>query len=365
MQRLQGNRNPDQVAFIIGGGTMLAARWRHRSSKDVDVKVNSTKGYRIISRMAEEPTLEQALDREMRAAGAWGKQRNGAYELIYSFGNKNDDDPPRIELVELPPKLKGQVIRTESEGMQFWSASNEEILAGKWKDRREDPPVRDVFDFALAGEMDGHALQRALATEGTAKDVDSMIERLAVRRSELKSTATKHIDGVPAELQRIHGDPARFAAKAIGMWALTDIAIEQHGGTWSLRTRCRATPEGVERGRHDTIEMAVEEMGRLGGFTYEDVAQITEEAKREGHSRRKGVGDGIRQIFTSHLDVDARGTVLIRDFAETPVRAPTISEAVEIAVERGSVQEERKQQTMEKLIMLQQQAIAMGPTHRR
>lgn len=51
---------PGQASFIIGGGTMLAARWRHRSSKDIDVKVNGETGYGLVSRAREEPMVKIA-----------------------------------------------------------------------------------------------------------------------------------------------------------------------------------------------------------------------------------------------------------------------------------------------------------------
>ena len=32
-------RTPDRSGWIIGGGTILAARWRHRESRDIDLLV--------------------------------------------------------------------------------------------------------------------------------------------------------------------------------------------------------------------------------------------------------------------------------------------------------------------------------------
>ena len=274
-QRLRGGSG--QAGFIIGGGTMLAARWKHRNSKDLDVKVNDSEGCRAISRMADEPMLETALDREMQAAGAWTKQRAGRLQLVYIFGDERDADPPRIDLAELPPKLKREVIRTESEGLQFWSASNEEILAGKWKDRREDPPVRDVFDFAMAGLMDGHALQRALTTDGTADDLDKMIERLSARRRQLQVAAARTIEGVPQEHEQVCRDPARFAARAIGMWALTEIAIAQGEGDMGRRD---TVPSRTGRHRTRTIRRA-RCSGRTGRRT-----RWVHPRRHHGHQRR-------------------------------------------------------------------------------
>ena len=44
---------PGEAGFIIGGGTMLAARWHHRSSKDIDVKVNNGIGYGLARHAAK------------------------------------------------------------------------------------------------------------------------------------------------------------------------------------------------------------------------------------------------------------------------------------------------------------------------
>ena len=102
---------PGRAGFILGGGTMLAARWGHRASKDLDIKVNNAEGCRAVSRMYEEPLLEVGLDRAMHGAGARGKKRSSPLEFMYIFGNEDDLDPPRIELVELAPKLRGQIVR--------------------------------------------------------------------------------------------------------------------------------------------------------------------------------------------------------------------------------------------------------------
>ena len=179
--------------------------------------------------MYEEPMLETSLDREMHAAGARAKKRSSPLELMYVFGEEDDVNPPRVDLVELAPKLYGQTIWTESEGMRFWSAANEEILAGKWIDRRDDSPVRDVFDFAVAGVRDGHALQRAMATKGTAQDLDAMVERLANAQERYSADSRETIQGIPPQIEYIREDPARFCAWAIGRWALTAVEIAHDG----------------------------------------------------------------------------------------------------------------------------------------
>ena len=346
-----------KAGFIIGGGTMLAARWGHRASKDLDIKVNSSEGYRVVSRMYEEPMLEASLDREMHGAGARAKKRSSQLELMYLFGDEYDKDPPRIDLVELAPKLRGQMVRTESEGMRFWSATNEEILAGKWIDRRDDSPVRDIFDFAVAGVRDGHALQRALASAGDARDLDAMVEHLASAQERYSAEGKATIAGVPPQIEYMRDDPARFCAWAIGRWALTAVEITHDGSEWTVTTRCRAENEGAERGRYEELEAAVESAARLGGIRNEEVDETIAEARRAGGVVRRCPGSQLREATGPSMEVDARGSVMMRDFGRAPTVASTIEQAVEIAIERGWERRERAETAIAEMRELQREVV--------
>ena len=347
-----------RAGFIIGGGTMLAARWGHRASKDLDIKVNDSEGYRAVSRMQEEPMLETSLDREMHAAGARAKKRSSQLELMYIFGADDDTDPPRVELVELAPKLPRQVIRTESEGMSFWSATNEEILAGKWIDRRKDSPVRDVFDFAVAGIRDGHALQRAMATEGTAQDLDAMVEQLAGAQQRYSDEGRRTIEGIPHQIEYMRRDPARFCAWAIGRWAMTEVEISHDGTQWTVTTRCRAENEGAMRGRYERLEEAVDRAADLGGIPNEEIDRTIVEARGDGGITRICPGSQLSRPTAPSMEVDATGRVTMRDFGRVPVVASTIEGAVEIAIERGWETREREQAAIGEMKELQREVIA-------
>ena len=346
------------AGFIIGGGTMLAARWGHRTSKDIDVKVNNTEGFRCISRMYEEPTLQEMLDREMHQAGAWGRNRDGAFQLVYSFGDRDDPDPPRVDLAELAPKLRGEVIRTHSEGMEFWSATNAEILAGKWMDRRHHVLVRDVFDIATAAVMDPPALQRAIAVAADGEDLDIVIESLAREREALKASAAEEISAVPTDLEWIHEDPARWAARGIGLWTPTEVSITRVEESWVTATRCRMEPEGTIRVQDRSLDRASRHAVEFGGLDNEQAERIKSEADRHGGGAWECAGATMKQCTAPDMRVDGRGRVTMRDFGEEATIAPTIAAATEIAIERGWSAPESREQTMEELRELQQEAIA-------
>ena len=337
---------------------MLAARWHHRSSKDIDVKVNNGIGYALVSRAAEEPMVKAKLDQQMMAAGATGSIWLSPIQLIYTFGRPNDDDPPRIDLTEFAPKLHMAVVRTMSDGMAFWSSTNEEILAGKWKDRRFDPPVRDVFDFAIAGVADGPALQGALAMEATAEALDEVMRRLERDRGELRELAKTEILGVPEQLETVRADPAKWAARAIGMWAATEVRVEREDDGWHVSAACKANPEGCTQGKYGDLTSAVRRASMLGGLSSDDRLQLYEDASSQGGGSRSGGRSGMTQSCGPEMTVRGNGTVAIRDFDEATANAPTIEAGVEIAIERGWENEENRGAAMEQLRELQQQAIA-------
>ena len=343
--------------FVIGGGTMLAARWHHRDSKDLDIRVAEGDASGAVVQMAFDPSLQTRFDQAMQRAGARHRQRSSMRQLVYIFGTPEDPGAPRVDLVELPPKLNIPSVWTQTEGMTFWSASNAEILAGKWKDRRSDLVVRDVYDFGVAGLMDGHAVQQALATDGDRHQLEEMVARLAAGREALKSEAATDVLGVPQNLLPVREDPARWAALAIGKWALTGIDITREAGAWKVSTRCKATAQATERMKCNTLDAAAEHTAQLSGLPNDVIAEMMREAHQSGGASRDGPGAQLTACTHREMRVDAQGTVSMRDFGETETRAPTIEAAIEIAVERGWESRESSQQAAEELRALRREAM--------
>ena len=351
---------PGEASFIIGGGTMLAARWHHRSSKDIDVKVNADTGYPLVSRAREEPMVNAELDRQMRAAGSTGRRWLSNAQLVYTFGAPGDDDPPRIDLTEFAPKIPMAVIRTTSEGMAFWSGTNEEILAGKWQGRRFDPPVRDIFDFAVAGIEDGPGLQGALAMDAKPEALDKMVRTLVEQRERLRVEAQTDILGVPASLREMREDPAKWAAMSIGMWATTQVRIERKENIWHVSAACRAKPEGCAQGTYTDLMSAVRRASALGGLSSERRLTLHDDAEHQGGAQCAGGGDAISESWKREVFVEGSGAVEIRDFGETAVRTPTIEAAADVMIARGWEREQGRGEIVEELRALQQQAIEHG-----
>ena len=74
-----------EPGFGGGGGTMLAARWKHRSSRDIDVRVSDKPGHQLLARMLEDPKLQTWMN--------WARVRADASVTIRDFGAPTVEAP--------------------------------------------------------------------------------------------------------------------------------------------------------------------------------------------------------------------------------------------------------------------------------
>ena len=350
-------RASGEPTFVIGGGTMLAARWGHRASKDLDIRVQETNGSGLVVQMAFDAELERRFDRAMKRAGARQRTRLSTRQTIYVFGDPSDEGTPRVDLSEIPATLDTNPVWTQMGPMSFWAAPNAEILAAKWKARRGALLTRDVYDIATAGLLDGRALQRALTTDGHEQQLDEMVASLEAARQTLAREAKATLSAVPQELEHIREDPARWAAFAIGQWAVTRVAIRSKAGTWTVSTSCKAAPEGIDWAEEDTAEAAASRAQALTALPRAVTEEMVEDAAAGGEAEREGPGTRMSACTHAQMQVDAQGRVLMRDFGEAATQAPTIEEAIDIAIERGWQEREDAQRNTETLRALQRKAI--------
>ncbi len=136
-------------SYAIGGGTILAARWKHRSSKDIDIVV------------AEQTNPGEALGdsdssfrREIEALGA-SVRRKARGKLVSA-----EWEEQKIDIwatVPIPASGAGTAI---VDGKRETLLSTVQILRGKLE-RGEDCLVRDVYDVLIAGRLDRKSLVAA------------------------------------------------------------------------------------------------------------------------------------------------------------------------------------------------------------
>ena len=149
-QALTPSIPPESLSF--GGGTVLAARWRHRTSLDVDLWC------RPEAWIALDAEAKLALQQQIRNIAGCNPQ----HTLLDASGLTTEINGIEATVGPVPD---GPGARREHElaGTRLRLQTSEEILYGKIFHRmlqRGGIPVRDVYDLASAAIHDPEALAR-------------------------------------------------------------------------------------------------------------------------------------------------------------------------------------------------------------
>ena len=196
---------PGASGWAIGGGSALAARWKHRWSKDLDIIVGSETEFARLTE-AENPSLWS----EMRAAGATTIEFEGT--LRFEFRERQieilgDDLTPgtgqeRIELVCGDAVVRATMLGTA------------QILYSKLHHRGFGAPVRDLYDMAVAWQR----ARGALATAVNARP-ERLVRTAAwtwdAQNDDYRKDAEVELRDVPAEYKHVQENPGTRAATAV------------------------------------------------------------------------------------------------------------------------------------------------------
>ena len=151
---------PEAGPWKIGGGTVLAARWGHRESVDLDLTVNAA---------AAIPALAAGPENDFEAEIG----RRGGYAITFDRDRCTVRfSTGKLDLCALDPTPRGGHAGALVDGEPAVVLSNAQILCGKLQ-RATRSPVRDVFDVVVAGRLDPQALAIAANTR-TARDLEAI-----------------------------------------------------------------------------------------------------------------------------------------------------------------------------------------------
>lgn len=142
----------------LGGGTLLATRWKHRSSIDVDLMVD--------------PDIHLGgLYRELLggplAAQGWTIEYSRRLEKVLVTEPASlrttpyGDERGRFDIWAKSPDPEHGVTTSVIEGRNFRTLSNVQVLGGKLTRGTRALP-RDVADFAIGGERDSLSIEHAV-----------------------------------------------------------------------------------------------------------------------------------------------------------------------------------------------------------
>ena len=205
----------------LGGGTTLAGRWEHRDSYDIDLTVST----RVNLRDLAHP--DSGFADAMRRLGGDPSYHNRQWKIGFESGE--------VDLAEIDPVPPGGERRTNVNGEPAIVLTNAQILEGKLQ-RAERSPVRDVFDFIKARDLDPQALAIAVNSQ-TRQEVEVISINLELANATLGGKAKEQLRGVPDRFAENHDTLGTRAAEAIRGAVYRHVAVSAEDGHGLVHTR--------------------------------------------------------------------------------------------------------------------------------
>ena len=151
LAELRQEREETPEAWMMGGGSVLAARWRHRKSTDIDLVTSA--GWQI---RGLETTGYNDFTKSMKSAGGRLDGYNQAAIEMTFPGRK------RLHVFRSQPSPALGHSNAVIDGRPFDALSTTQILAGKLLNRSLRAPARDLYDLIVASEREPSALHEAV-----------------------------------------------------------------------------------------------------------------------------------------------------------------------------------------------------------
>lgn len=174
--------NGAESRIMLGGGSVLAARWNHRKSTDIDVLL---------------PDRESLND-----AGA-----NGPLDLAAATGGTHAGttreqvriklETGKLDVATIKPQIPGLEEQLEVEGRTETVLASAQILRGKFN-RTDKAVTRDAFDITVAAKEEPRALEIAVNSLD-ADETRIACHNLLTANDRMVEDAKRSLSGVGAE----------------------------------------------------------------------------------------------------------------------------------------------------------------------
>ena len=260
--------------FQLGGGTTLAARWKHRDSFDLDLAV----GRDVPLRDLAEPGSQ--FRQTMGDLGGTATYHERQWVIKFDAGE--------VDIVQLRPIPSGAEREALVNGHPAMVLDSAQILHGKLE-RADAALVRDAFDLIKAAEHDPRALAAAVnchsqydteVTALTLENADATLERDA--RTQLVGAG--EIDD-PATLGTQAGAALRGAVyRDVAIWTEGEQAIVESRTYSGGIHRTAIAPGEIDR-RLD--ESGIGHYLRASAFGARRIREALHDACRTGVGRQK------------------------------------------------------------------------------
>ena len=232
-----GRHTPNGEGIRLTGGTVLAARWGHRRSDDIDITYDpETETAHVDTTLR--PALEAAGGRSL-GWGEWSRFEFGANHVDLLKGEPQ------------PAIGQGQAV---IDGRPVTVLTTTQIINGKLHNRSLDPPVRDVYDVAVCGIEDRGSLERSV--NGVyAATMDVTVLGWKMHQAEHADRARDELHEVPERLDPVRRDPALYAIRAAEQSLYRRVTVICDRGTVLVRTTSGW-------GDRETVYETVEQLNR-------------------------------------------------------------------------------------------------------
>lgn len=213
---------PENGRWRLGGGTVLAARWRHRASSDLDI-------------FLPERSMLAALRADRDRSFTERMEKLGATHLDLQDRSLKFHFPSgRVELTQLDarPALPPEIVRVD--GHEIAIDRIEQILTGKLFGRGFRLPPRDVFDIAVANEEAPEALRCAVNYLMEEQRADTKV-RIYAEADAYREQARTSLEGVHLKWLRLLGEAPERAAAAIRLNTYEHAEVEHRPDGTFLR----------------------------------------------------------------------------------------------------------------------------------
>ena len=193
---------------MLGGGSVLAARWHHRKSTDIDIILPDRDN---VADAGEGGPLDLA-------AATGGKHKDSTRERVIVIVENG-----KLDVAAIQPQLSGLESRTNIEGRPEEVLDNAQILRGKFY-RTDEGVTRDAFDMAVAAEEDPRGLEIAVNSLDEAK-TRTICHNLLTMNDEMVEDAKTTLGGVPPKYEKYLDNMGDAAADAAWNHRYTRVQI--------------------------------------------------------------------------------------------------------------------------------------------
>lgn len=233
----------------IGGGTILAARWGHRKSFDIDLTIGPRANLRHLL-----PPAGREIEALARRLGGTINlpEHDKTRRVTITFERHPELKDCALDICRLQPEPADAQRAARVDGLDAVVLHTAQILKGKLE-RAEASPVRDVLDIATAATADPRSL--AVAANCLGHEYAQVIAKVWEKTDRtFEEEAREHLQGMPESSRLDTRTLGSAAARALRSSLYRDVRIYREGdrGKIEATTRGGAThqfaiePAGIQ-----------------------------------------------------------------------------------------------------------------------